>query len=139
MKILYFFIFIAVCSIGCQIQTDETRIEKSVEDLSGCWSSVMITYPDDPIFKDMPPDAEPGSAILLLNQDGHFIYSSKDGIQTGTFRVHGKDLVLTSDEDGESIPCGFELKGPQLTLFMSDGFRFDFEKIHAGPEECIPR
>ena len=99
----------------------------------------MITYPDDPIFKNTPADTEPGSAKILLDQDGHFIYSSKDGIQTGTFQVRGEDLVLTSDEDGESIPCGFELTGPQLILFMNDGFRFDFKKIHAGSDGCIPR
>ena len=139
MKIQYVIISFAVFLIGCQVQTEETRKEKSAEGFSGCWSSVMITYPDDPIFKDTPPDTEPGSAKLLFNPDGHFIYSSKDGIQTGAFQVHGAALVLTSNEDGESFPCEFELNGPQLTLFMNDGFRFDFERIHAGSDACIPR
>ena len=95
--------------------------------LVGKWSSTMITYPNDPIFKDTPPDIGPGKAKLQLEQNKRFFFRWEGTEDSGEYHVKGKNLIL-KNQDGETTECQFTLCENRLTILMDDGFKFDFDK-----------
>jgi hypothetical protein len=96
--------------------------------LVGYWSRSMITYPDDPIFKNTPPDDTPGSAKLTFHKQGGYVFSEDGTSHSGNYHIDGPNLILTSHEDGETIKCLFQFSGNRLTLITPDGFEFQFER-----------
>ena len=126
------FIKVALCVIACcfachpALESNHSRM--NTEMLTGSWSSVMITYPNDPVFRDSTPGIEPGSAKLQLMRDRRFIFIwDKENI-TGDYHVDGQTLIFIIPEDGETATCTFDMVENCLTIIMDDGFRFDFER-----------
>jgi hypothetical protein len=123
-----FFICI-VFFIGTSCALDDSNNASTVVDqLVGKWSSTRITYPNDPIFKDTPPDTMPGKAELRLEQNSRFFFHWEGTKDSGEFQIKGKNLVL-KNEDGEITEAQFILDENRLTIVMNDGFHFDFDKI----------
>lgn len=134
----------AICSItsiwivlyitGCHFAGVSNHSQVNAQTLEGKWASTLISYPDDPIFKNYPPITKPGSVVLLFQQNGHFIFTWDDTNISGTYHVNGQKLIFTSQKEKEVIECLFELKGRYLTIKMPDGFKFKFIKDNSKPE-----
>ena len=129
-KVIYgiIFIFIVIFITGCHFADVSNNSQINAQTLAGDWASTIITYPDDPIFKNYPPITKPGSVVLLFQHNGHFIFTWDDTKVSGTYHVNGQNLVFTSKKEKEVIECLFELKGRYLTIKMPDGFKFKFVK-----------
>ena len=129
-KVIYriIFLWIVLCITGCHFAGVSNNSQINAQKLAGDWASSIITYPDDPIFKNYPPITKPGSVRLLLQQNGHFIFTWDDTNVSGTYHVNGQNLVFSSQKEKEVIECLFELKGRYLTIKMPDGFKFKFIK-----------
>ena len=122
------FIFIVIFITGCHFADVSNNSQINAQTLAGDWASTIITYPDDPIFKNYPPITKPGSIGLLLKHNGHFVLIWDDTNVSGTYHVNGQNLVFSSQKEKEVIECLFELKGKYLTIKMPDGFNFKFIK-----------
>jgi hypothetical protein len=122
------FIFIVIFITGCHFADVSNNSQINAQTLAGDWASSIITYPDDPIFKNYPPITKPGSIGLLLQHNGHFVFIWDDTNVSGTYHVNGQNLVFSSQKEKEVIECLFELKGKYLTIKMPDGFNFKFIK-----------
>ena len=122
------FIFIVIFITGCHFADVSNNSQINAQTLAGDWASSIITYPDDPIFKNYPPITKPGSIGLLLQHNGHFVFIWDDTNVSGTYHVNGQNLVFSSQKEKEVIECLFELKGRYLTIKMPDGFNFKFIK-----------
>ena len=129
-KVIYriIFLWIVLCITGCHFVDVSNNSQINAQTLAGDWASTIISYPDDPIFKNYPPITKPGSIGLLLQHNGHFIFIWDDTNVSGTYHVNGQNLVFTSQKEKEKIECLFELKGRYLTIKMPDGFKFKFIK-----------
>ncbi len=129
-KVIYriIFLWIVLCITGCHFAGLSNNSQINAQKLAGDWASSIITYPDDPIFKNYPPITKPGSVGLLLQHNGHFIFTWDDTNVSGTYHVNGQNLVFASQQEKEVIECLFELKGRYLTIKMPDGFKFKFIK-----------
>jgi len=129
-KVIYriIFLWIVLCITGCHFAGVSNNSQINAQKLAGYWASSIITYPDDPIFKNYPPITKPGSVGLLLQHNGHFIFTWDDTNVSGTYHVNGQNLVFASQQEKEVIECLFELKGRYLTIKMPDGFKFEFIK-----------
>lgn len=122
------FIYLIICITGCHFTGVSNNSQINAQKLEGDWTSSIITYPDDPIFKNYPPITKPGSVKLLLKYNGNFIFTWNDTNVSGTYHVNGQNLVFASQQEKEVIECLFELKGRYLTIKMPDGFKFEFIK-----------
>ena len=122
------FIFIVIFITGCHFADVSNNSQINAQTLAGDWASTIITYPDDPIFRNYPPITKLGSIALLLQRNGHFVFKWDDTNVSGTYHVNGQNLVFTSRVEKEVIKCLFELKGKYLTIKMPDGFKFIFIK-----------
>ena len=129
-KVIYriIFLWIVLCITGCHFAGVSNNSQINAQTLAGDWASSIITYPDDPIFKNYPPITKPGSIGLLLQHNGHFVFIWDDTNVSGTYHVNGQNLVFSSQKEKEVIECLFELKGKYLTIKMPDGFNFKFIK-----------
>ncbi len=129
-KVIYriIFLWIVLCITGCHFAGVSNNSQINAQKLTGDWASSIITYPDDPIFKNYSPITKPGSVKLLLQHNGHFIFTWDDTNVSGTYHVNGQNLVFSSQKEKEVIECLFELKGRYLTIKMPDGFKFKFIK-----------
>ena len=129
-KAIYRIIFpwILLCITGCHFADVSDNSQINAQTLAGHWDSTIISYPNDPIFKNYPPITKPGSVRLLFQHNGHFIFTWDDINVSGTYHVNEENLVFTSQKEKEVIECLFELKGRYLTIKMPDGFKFKFIK-----------
>jgi len=129
-KVIYriIFLWIVLCITGCHFAGVSNNSQINAQTLAGDWASSIITYPDDPIFKNYQPITKPGSVELFLQHNGHFIFTWDDTNVSGTYHVNGQNLVFTSQKKEEKTECLFELKGRYLTIKMPDGFKFKFIK-----------
>ncbi len=132
-KVIYriIFLWIVLCITGCHFTGLSNNSQINAQKLAGDWASSIITYPDDPIFKNYPPITRPGSVGLLLQHNGHFIFTWDETNVSGTYHVNGQNLVFASQQEKEVIECLFELKGRYLTIKMPDGFKFKFIKTNS--------
>ena len=132
-KVIYriIFLWIVLCITGCHFAGVSNNSQINAQKLTGDWASSIITYPDDPIFKNYSPITKPGSVKLLLQHNGHFIFTWDDTNVSGTYHVNGQNLVFSSQKEKEVIECLFELKGRYLTIKMPDGFKFKFIKTNS--------
>ena len=117
-----------VLSLGVLFACDSGRSGANTEELIGQWSSVRISYPNDPVFKNTRPDKVPGSARLRFRRNGHFVFTWEDTDISGRYHIDGQELILTGEKGGETTNCLFHLAGKQLTIEMDDGFKFEFEE-----------
>ena len=128
MRRVKIFFFCIVFFTGTSYALEDLKnVSKIAEQLVGKWSSTMITYPNDPIFKDTPLDIEPGKAKLQLEQNKRFFFHWEGTKDSGEYHVKGKNLIL-KNQDGEITECQFTLGENRLTILMDDGFKFEFDK-----------
>ena len=119
---------------GCHLADVSNPSPINAQTLAGNWRSTLVTYPKDPIFNNHPPITKPGSVVLLLQHNGHFIFRWEDTHVYGTYHVNGQHLVFTSEKEKEAIQCLVELKESCLTINMPDGFKFSFVKTNSAPD-----
>ena len=129
-KVIYRIIFfwIVICISGCHFADVFNNSSINAQTLAGDWASTIISYPNDPIFKNHPPITKPGSVRLRFQHNEHFLFTWDDTNVSGTYHVNGQNLVFTSQEEKEVIECLFEVKGRYLMIKMPDGFNFKFIK-----------
>ncbi|MDY6793573.1 MAG: hypothetical protein SWH54_20095 [Thermodesulfobacteriota bacterium] len=128
------FIYLIILVTGCHFAGVSEHSPINAQTLAGNWRSTIITYPNDPIFKNHPPITKPGSVVLLFQHNGHFIFSWEDTHVSGTYHVNGQHLVFTSPKEKEAIQCLVEFKESCLTIKMPDGFKFSFVKTNSAPD-----
>jgi hypothetical protein len=123
MKTVYlgFLMVFAIFLAGCAKKLVMTQ------DISGYWFSTSITYPNDPIFEDIPPDTTPGSARFWFREGDRFEFLWNDTHLVGNYRLSGQQLFLTSDNEDKSTTCQVKLTKERLIIIMDDGFVFEFK------------
>ena len=124
---IFFVCIVFFTGASCTLE-DSNNVRAVADQLVGEWSSTMITYPNDPIFKDAPPDTKPGKAELQFEQNRRFFFNWEGTKDSGKYHVKGKTLVL-KNQDGETTEAQFTLAENRLTILMDDGFKFEFDKI----------
>lgn len=124
MKTIYpgLFIVLAIFLAGCAAKP------VMIEDIVGHWSSISITYPNDPVFADAKPDLTAGSATFRFGENNRFQFHWDDTHLAGDYRLSGRELILTGDDEETPTVCQIKLTNKRLVIIMEDGFVLEFKK-----------
>ena len=136
-RLLYTIAILVFLSINsaCNKDKDEYPLEGpnlSMNDISGNWKATTANYSYDTLFFDVI--AEGGSAILVIQSNGRFIFTLKlpdepDNVSSGQLGFDEEWLAISFDDDPEEYEYFFiglsngvlTIRGPAAFDFEGDG------------------